>query len=157
VQAQHCVELILGDVGGQGLAGEQGGAVQRLDLVVLGDHWRGVGVHDGEAVAEDLLLRRALGALGPTLDVVGQGLEHLLHVVPRLVPVQQRFAAELVLHGLQGIEQLGAGVEEALTCLVGDLEAQAQRAQHADAAIAEVGVVEHAAGLAVLHKRRVRG
>ena len=119
--------------------------------MVPGDDRRGLGVHRGEAVAEDLLLRRALRALGPALDLIGQRLEHLLHGVPGLVPVRQRLVAKRVAHRLQGVDQFGAGIEEALARILGDLEAQAQRAQHGDAAVAEVGVVEHAAGLAVRH------
>ncbi len=122
-----------------------------------GDDRRGLGIHGGEAVAEDLLLRRALRTLGPALDLIGQVLEYLLHNVPGLVPVRPRLVAERVAHGLQGVEQLGAGIQEALARITGELEAQAQRAQHGDAAVAEVGVVEHAAGLTVRHAAVLAG
>lgn len=52
-------------------------------------------------------------------------LENLLHLIPHMVPVEIRLAAESVLHSLQGVIQFGAGIEEAFTRLIGHLKAQA--------------------------------
>src|SRR6185312_1637078 len=73
-----------------------------------------------------------------------------LYLVPGLVPVEQRLVADLILYRLQRVEQLGTGVEKALPGVRGQLKAQAQRALDGDAAVAEIGVVEHAAGFGVL-------
>ena len=58
------------------------------------------------------------------------------------VPVHQRFAAKLLVDGLNIIEQMRRGIEEAGLVLHRHLIAQPQGPLDRDAGIAEVGIVE---------------
>ncbi len=134
---------------GQGLTGEESSDVQPPDFVVLGDDRRGLGIDFGKGIAEGFLLRRALSPLGPAL-IVGQALDDLLHLVPRLVPVKVRLAAQRLFDGQHGIEQFGANIEVAFLGFLGDLEPQAQRTQDGDAPVAEIGIVKNLAGVGLI-------
>ena len=60
---------------------------------MFGDDGRGFSIHGGEAVAEGLLLRRALGAGCPAFHIIRQRFDDLLHVGPGFVPIEPRFSA----------------------------------------------------------------